>query len=190
MLKVGFDMDGVIIDNTVFKSDLYRQKTGIKLECWKFNSNVIDDYITNTPLRKEIDKISAISVHHKTTEQNMRNILLEIKSHADIFLISSRGKSEEGVLAARQTIKNLKLDTIFGDNIFFTKNDGDKIEKIKFLEIDFFIEDRFDVISMLPKKTAILYDQFFQWKKYKKYIIIKSLLDIIPLIRFQEYSDN
>src|SRR3989339_1980602 len=114
MIKIGFDLDGVIIDNTVFKSDVFYKKTGLHLENWNLNSNVIDNYISNIDLRREIDKLSATSIHKITTEKNVDKILLKIKSSAEIYLISSRGKSEDGLLAAQQTIEKLKIAHLFG----------------------------------------------------------------------------
>ena len=118
MIKIGFDLDGVIVDNTVFKSDVFYKKTGLHLKNWNLNSNVIDNYIPNIDLRREIDKLSATSIHKTATEKNIVKILLKIKSNAEVYLISSRGKSEDGLFAAQKTIEKLKIAPVFKNNVF------------------------------------------------------------------------
>jgi len=163
-MKLGFDLDGVLIDNLPIKRDLVFKQKNLTLDLWMLNSNVIDTYITNTAFRREIDVKSALSSEHSITELCIGDVLSFLSQKLDLYLITARGKSQEGIDCAKILIKKHRLDSFFGNNILLVKDKKEKVSRINDLRLDYFIDDRKDILLDLPRSKRVLYDPFGLFK--------------------------
>jgi len=161
MIKnIGFDLDGVILDNSYLKQNEF-QKRGLYLERWQLNSNIIDDYITNKDLRRDIDTLSAQSLHRRLIG-NPYATLAEIKKQGKkIYIMTARGKSSKGKKAALNDIQYLKFDKIF-DEIHLLSTYDEKVNLMKSLNIDLYIDDRLDTLYDVCNAGigTVLFDEF------------------------------
>lgn len=163
MVKIGFDLDGVLADQTLLKQIKFKELFGIDLERWQVSSNVIDDYVPDKTIRRAVGSIVGTSAHNNYVEQETEAHLMNlINLGHDIYIVSRRGKSEEGIAKGYDTIKNLKLDSIFKNRILFCSTEEEKIKKIVDFKFSAFIDDRVETINELVGKIdfPLLYDSF------------------------------
>jgi hypothetical protein len=177
LMKLGFDLDGVLIDNLPIKRDLAFKQKNLSLDLWMLNSNVIDTYITDTTFRREIDAKSAVFPGHPITEPCIDDVLSFLSPKLELYLITARGKSQEGIDCAKILVKKHKLDTFFGNNILLVKNKEEKISKINELGLDYFIDDRKDILLDLPRSKRVLYDPFGLFKSEADSFYLLSTLN-------------
>lgn len=163
-MKLGFDLDGVLIDNLLIKRDLIFKQKNVSLDLWMLNSNIIDTYVTDTTFRRKVDAMSAVFSEHPITESCIDDVLSFLSQKLDLYLITARGKSQEGIDCAKILVKKHKLDTFFGNNILLVKDKEEKVSKINELGLDYFIDDRKDILLDLPRSKRVLYDPFCLFK--------------------------
>lgn len=163
MEVLGLDLDGVIVDTALFKKQAFKRWFGLDFESWQLTSNVIDDYVVDREMRREVGKLSGVSIHTDFTESEMLKTLEQLKRRFDrTMIISARAKSQEGVCAANKTLEILGLKEIFAekDILFFPTYDF----KVKFIskECTTYVDDRQDIIEKLALTPvrAVLYDPF------------------------------
>jgi len=161
MIKnIGFDLDGVILDNSYYKQSKFKEQ-GLFLQRWQLNSNIIDEYVKNKKLRREIDVLSAQSLHHKLIG-NPYHILATIKKqNKKIYIISARGKSSKGKEAALNDIQYLKIDKIF-DGIHLLSTYDEKVKLMQNLNIDLYVDDRLDTSHDVHNAgiSVVFFDEF------------------------------
>ncbi|MBO5341198.1 MAG: hypothetical protein J6A73_00780 [Lachnospiraceae bacterium] len=172
MLKIGFDLDGVILNNTYFKTQKLKEIYGIELEEWKLNSNLIDDYITNVDIRHHLGRLAGTSTNDQFVDADCVDCFQRlIDAGCELYLVSRRGKSDLGVINANKSIENLDIKKFF-KGCFFCETEEMKLNTIKELNLHCFFDDRIEVINGLDGAIPmpVLFDPF--------YVVERSLLNI------------
>lgn len=151
VLKVGFDLDGVILYNPIrvarpiiafFKSIFFNHKKPLFF------------YYPKTKIEKLFWKILHLSSLFPAPGVNeIKKLVKEKKIKA--YLITGRYSFLENDF--QQWIKKLKLKNFF-EGIYFNKNDLQphlfKEKMIKKLNLDIYIEDNWDIVNYLQKTLA------------------------------------
>lgn len=152
VLKVGFDLDGVILYNPIrvarpiiafFKSIFFNQKKPLLF------------YYPKTKIEKLFWKILHLSSLFPAPGVNeIKKLVKEKKIKA--YLITGRYSFLENNL--QQRIKKLKLKNFF-EGIYFNKNDLQphlfKAKMIKKLNLDIYIEDNWDIVNYLTQNSEL-----------------------------------
>lgn len=167
MVRIGFDLDGVINDNALFKCEKIKDIYGIHLEPWQLTSNVINTFVPDKSIRHDINNLSATTLHPQLVNKNLSQILQQLSDYeAKLYIISRRGKSNNGSKVARDIIRELNIEKFF-DEIIFCETDNEKVELIKQKNLDIFIDDRLCVIEGLQNSIhfPVLFDEYNLIKK-------------------------
>lgn len=152
VLKVGFDLDGVILYNPIrvarpiiafFKSIFFNHKKPLFF------------YYPKTKIEKLFWKILHLSSLFPALGVNeIKKLVKEKKIKA--YLITGRYSFLENDL--QQRIKKLKLKNFF-EGIYFNKNDLQphlfKEKMIKKLNLDIYIEDNWDIVNYLTQNSEL-----------------------------------
>lgn len=163
MVKIGFDLDGVLVDQTKMKVEKFKELYNLSLERWQVTSNVIDFFVPDKTKRRNIGVLSGVHQHREFVESNTLEILTELtKQGNELYLISRRGKSQEGEEAGYEMIKKLGVGLLFNQRVFFCQTDEEKIDEINRIGLFAYIDDRFEVVDRLVDRVQlpILYDPF------------------------------
>lgn len=90
---------------------------------------------------------------------------LNLKGY-ELYIVSRRGKSDNGQKAAMQSIKQLDIEKYF-KKIFLCETEDEKIRTIIDNKMDVFIDDRVGVVEGLYKQIPLplLFDNFGLVKK-------------------------
>lgn len=156
-------MDGVLVNTARFKKLKLQELFGIYCEEWQLTANVIDDYVIDRDKRRCVGRLSATAVHSCLTEDDLLACLRRIRECSkEMVLVSSRGKSTEGIRAARDTIRTSGLSAVFPDEtIYFCEDYSTKVRLVAQL-CDGYVEDRTDVVAMLGSTSVLpfFYDPF------------------------------
>ena len=164
-MKIGFDLDGVIISTSDFKIDQYEKLTKVKLDKWQVNANVIDEYIKDKPTKRELERLSALFNNHPLVDSAFPAMMQKKATKHEFYLISARGRNEEGKEAARQNLAKYDLHLLFQERIFFVVGNMDKSPLIKSLGLDLYVDDRQDIVAQLPNSVGVLFDEHDLFKK-------------------------
>lgn len=165
--KIGFDLDGVILDNTIFKVEKYKEVYNQNFEDWQLSSNIIDEYVPDKEMRRHIGDLASARNFTKILDENCISVLNRLKENGyELYIVSRRGKSDNGQKAARESIKQLDINKYFND-IFLCESEQEKINTIIDNKIDIFIDDRVGVVEGIYEKITLplLFDNFGLVKK-------------------------
>lgn len=165
--KIGFDLDGVILDNTIFKVEKYKEVYNQNFEDWQLSSNIIDEYVPDKEMRRHIGDLASARNFTKILDENCISVLNRLKENGyELYIVSRRGKSDNGQKAARESINQLYINKYFND-IFLCESEQEKINTIIDNKIDIFIDDRVGVVEGIYEKITLplLFDNFGLVKK-------------------------
>ena len=150
-IKVGFDLDGVLLYNP---ARLFRPVTmGLKSILPKKTSNKVHFYYPKTPFEQFIWHV----VHWSS--------LFAAEGIKDIHTLSTNNMIEPYIVTSRydclkkdfdRWLKTLNKDNHFKGTFHNVKNLQPhvfKAEKIKELGLDFFVEDNWDIVQHINKNT-------------------------------------
>ncbi|NDV96418.1 hypothetical protein D0T84_16070 [Dysgonomonas sp. 521] len=190
-IRIGFDLDGVISENAIFKSKKIKELYNIDLEPWQLTSNIIDTFVPNKSIRRAIGSLSALTIQPNFVDKETISVLKTLKSlDIELYIISRRGKSNQGIEIAKNTIEKLKISDYFKE-IIFCETEEEKIEKIKEKNIDLFIDDRIEILNGISSNVhfPLLFDEYDLIKKglldfEKKYVVINSFKLIMNYVNF------
>ena len=160
--KIGFDLDGVILDNTTFKVEKYKEVYNQDFEDWQLSSNIIDEYVPDREMRKHIGDLASARNFTKILDKDCIEVLKRLKENGyELYIVSRRGKSDNGQKAAKESIKELDIGKYF-NKIFLCESENEKINTIIDNQIDIFIDDRVGVVEGIYKKITLplLFDNF------------------------------
>lgn len=160
--RIGFDLDGVILDNTTFKRESYKNEYNLNFEDWQLSSNIIDEFVPDREMRKKIGNLASMRNFTKLLDENCTEILDKLnRKKYELYIISRRGASDNGQKAARESIHKLELEKYFKE-IIFCESENEKIDTIIRKEMNVFIDDRIEVINGINGKINIpvLFDNF------------------------------
>jgi len=153
-MNIGIDIDGTINNFQDVVSDIIYKK--YKIKCDKSQYELFD----NIPDKDYVDFMEQHSnelLYDVKPEDNSVSVIESFaKSKHDINIITARGYH-----IAENTIKWLKMNRIYYDNIYFSC--GDKVDVCKWLNIDIMIEDKPENIISLSDNgvNTIIYDQLY-----------------------------
>lgn len=172
---VGFDMDGVILDNAKLKIKAAK-RMGIKVELGHTPSEVLKKMM---PLAVWEEFQNTLYDHPEFAfstplMRGIKNVLAELTDReVPIYLISRRKVPE---IAIEILKKHALWPKYFNEsNSSFVKDPKDKNVEAKKLGITHYIDDELRVINALSSvSNKFLFDQFSVFKKADHYIKIKS----------------
>lgn len=191
--RIGFDLDGVILDNTTFKKEKYKEVYNMEFEDWQLSSNIIDEFVKDRNMRRYIGTLASIRNFTKILDEDCIDTLNELMENGyELYIVSRRGLSDNGQKAAWESINELKIEKYFKE-IIFCESEDTKIKTIIDKGIDVFFDDRIGVIEGVADKipTSILFDNFDLVSKGKlkvnSYIkTIKNFKEIGDMIKSYE----
>lgn len=174
-MVVGFDMDGVILDNADSKVRIAK-KHGFDLKLHETPSEIIRAILPRVVLEKLQQTLydSPRIALSTPLMKGVRSILADLdKKNIPIFLISRRKIPE---VAVRILKKHLLWPKYFNDkNSFFVNHPEDKNFKAAQLGVTHYIDDELKIINVLSSvKNRFLFDQFDVFKDANNYMRVKS----------------
>lgn len=180
---VGFDMDGVILDNADSKLRIAR-KLGFNIKLHHTPSEIIRTVLPQVVLEK-LQKL--LYDNHKVAlstplMRGARKILADLdKRNIPIFLISRRKIPEVAVKILR---KHSLWPRYFNENnSFFVDEPKDKNTRAAKLGITHYIDDELKVLNVLSKvPNRFLFDQFNVFEEAEHYTKINSWAQFKKLI--------
>ncbi len=155
-LRIGIDLDGVLIDHREHKQKL-AEEYGVVLEPWQTNTNVMEKFVS-----KEV--YAAMQLHLYTHWTAMAPategaLLILAALNAELYIISAR-RTDSVRYAQDWLTKHHVYDIIPAERIYFSGGDEEKSGYCERLGIDIFLDDKIRVLDALPGKTKrILYDE-------------------------------
>lgn len=172
---IGFDMDGVIVDNADAKIRLAKVY-GFELKLHHTPSEIIKTVLPQVILEK-LQKTLYDSPRFALSTQLMRgakSILTELtKKRIPIFLISRRKIPEVAIKILKKY--SLWPQYFNKNNSFFVLHPEDKNTRAAKLGITHYIDDEMKVLSVLSSvPNKFLFDQFNVFDKADNYTKIKS----------------
>ncbi len=185
--RIGFDLDGVILDNTTFKKESYKSVYNMNFENWQLSANIIDEFVPDRDMRRKIGSLASARNFTKLLDEDCIKVLNNLNSkNYELYIISRRGLSDNGQKAAWESINELELKKYFKE-IIFCENEKGKIHTIINNQIDIFFDDRIGVIEGISGKISIpvLFDNFSLVKKN----IIKVNDNLKVVQNFKEIGD-
>lgn len=154
-LRVGLDLDGVLIDHHGHKCQLARER-GIELERWQCNSNLMRDFVPDRVYRDIRDSLYA----RLTTEAPAVEGALEYLPllNAELYIISAR-RPENVRYAQDWLLRHGVYDAVAADHIFFCGSGSEKPGICRRLGVNLYLDDRLNVLEMLPEEMRkVLFD--------------------------------
>jgi len=145
--KIGFDLDGVIIDHTQNKI-LVAAEYGFKIQPWQIASQYLKHIIPPEIYHQLQDKIYGPLTLSAPIITGALTVLSEMKNMAGLFLISRR-QSPLFRTTARKWLKTNLPGIFSAEKIFFVATDADKNAICKKLDIEAFFDDRLSVLGQL-----------------------------------------
>lgn len=180
--KIGFDLDGVILDHTTNKLALAKN-FGWELKPEQTQSETIKNFMPKHILDQlkitlyEDPKISLGS----PVMRGARIMLNEIKSKHPYFLISRRKKPEWAIKIMKS--KKLWPEFFNESNAFFVSKPDDKNKVGKRLGITHYVDDELNVLKRLTFiKNKILFDPHNLSPHVTNIIKVNSWKELIDLI--------
>ena len=198
MIRLGLDFDNTIInyESLFHKVALER---GLIPQNLPAKKKIIRDYLIQQNIEEEFTLIQAEVYGRRILEakptknfiQNIQNIREE---KFDIYIVSHKTKNPyKGPKydLHNAALKWLENNEFFDksrlnfskDNIFFEVTENDKIERIKKLNCNYFVDDLPKILEMInPKCKKILYDPYKNYENEKRFLILKDWKDLYDFI--------
>jgi len=151
-LKVGFDFDGVILKNPLRNFRIFAKKLKV-IKPYIFNQKKEPFYIPQTKIERFLWRILHWS-SYKIDESFYQIEKLIKEKRIKAYIVTARFSFLKDDFES--WIKKINHKKIFA-GIYMNKNnlqpDFFKIKMINSLDLDFFVEDNFDIIERLNDKT-------------------------------------
>ena len=166
-LKIGLDLDGVIIDHTINKIKLAKQK-GYFLKSAQTSSNVMKKFMPLNIYRAIQKGIYGKEGLSSKQMKNAKKILRKmIKTFPVPCIISRRGIKKNQVKFAIQWLKKNNFFLLLDQKrIFFVNTDVAKNTLCKKLGINVYLDDKIKVLNTLPSiKYHVLFDLYGHYYK-------------------------
>ena len=164
MLKIGLDLDGVIIDHTDNKLRLASER-GFELEPWQTNSNVMHQFVPE----EEYGEIRRLAYNEATIEAEPVEMALEsiLELPGELYIVSARYQSS--VRYAQNWLDQHRIyDSIPAERIFFCSSEAEKKQHCHRLGLQFYLDDKLKVLNSLPFSVRrTLFDNHDISKKLK-----------------------
>ena len=189
---LGIDFDNTIINyEQVFKKILKKEKIFSKnIDKKKFKKIIIDkygeDYFTMIQ-----SHIYGVNISYARRYKYLYNSLNKLSKKYSLYLVSHKTKfpiKGKKINLRNKAVKWMIENNLYGKdkifykkNIFFEPTIKKKINRIKYLKCEFFIDDLEKILDLLPYKISKYlfgskskkYTYFLNWKKLTNYLLIK-----------------
>lgn len=174
-IRIGFDLDGVVIDHT--KTKLYlATKLGWELKPQQTPSEVIKKIIPPAPLKKlrrslyDDPKIAFRS----SLMPDVKTTLAKIREMKVPYVLISRRQQPTTAITLLE-LRGLWPKFFNMRNTFFVQEDKDKNMKAVELGVTHYVDDKVEVLETLVDiKNKFLFDKFGVFKGVDSYIRVKS----------------
>lgn len=165
-LKIGLDLDGVIINHTINKIKLAKQK-GYFLKPAQTNSNVMKKFMPINIYRTIQAGIYGKEGLSSTQMKDAKKVLKKIMKLFPAHIISRRGIKKNQVKFAIQWLKNNNFFPLLDQKrIFFVSTDITKNTLCKKLGINVYLDDKIKVLDNLSSvKYRVLFDPYDHYYK-------------------------
>ncbi|MEK9151778.1 MAG: hypothetical protein AAB692_00230 [Patescibacteria group bacterium] len=155
-VRVGIDLDGVIIDHRGHKCALARTH-GCLLEPWQANSNVMRGHVTEEIYRSIQEPLYCEWTLKAPAVEGALKELARLKDRA--FIVSARHTASIR-FAQDWLLANGVYDLVPAERIFFCGGDAEKRGYCEKLGIGVFLDDKISVLDALPYPIKkVLFDQ-------------------------------
>lgn len=155
-IRIGIDLDGVLIDHRGHKLRL-AQEYGIALEPWQTNTNVMRKHVPEEiyrPLQHAL--YTGLTKEAPAVVGALEN-LPELK--AEIYVISAR-RADSIRFAQDWLVSHHIYDVVPAERIYFCGSDEEKRGYCDRLGIEIFLDDRVRVLEALGSRTKrVLFDE-------------------------------
>jgi len=155
-LRVGIDLDGVIIDHRHHKCLLARER-GLELEPWQANSNLMKQFVPGDVYEAiQAPLYSRLTPAAPPVEGALEYLPL---LQAEVYIVSAR-RPETIRYAQEWLLKHRVYDIVPADRVFFCGSGAEKRGYCERLGLSVFLDDRLNFLEMLPPQTRkVLFDQ-------------------------------
>lgn len=155
-LRIGIDLDGVLIDHRGHKRAL-AQEYGFALEPWQTNANVMHRYVPEEIYRPLKESLYSRLTREAPPIAGALQRLPEIK--AEVYIVSAR--RADSIRFAQDWLVNHRIyDIVPAERIYFCGNDEEKRGYCDRLGIDMFLDDKVRVLEALSGRTKrVLFDE-------------------------------
>lgn len=155
-LRIGIDLDGVIIDHTVQKLALARE-LGFVLEPWQTNTNLMSKFVPAEQYQAMKEALYMRMMDDTPAVKGALDFLEALPG--ELFIVSAR-KAESIRFVQDWMMRHGLYGLIPADRIFFCNNKYEKRGHCERLGIDAFVDDQVKVLHNLPSSVrCILYDE-------------------------------
>ena len=155
-LRIGIDLDGVMIDHRGHKRRL-AEEYGFALEPWQTNSNVMGRYLPEDVYRPLQESLYTRLTREAPPVAGALERLPEIK--AEVYIISAR-RADSIRFAQDWLVSHRIYDFVPAERIYFCGNDEEKRGYCDRLGIDMFLDDKVRVLEALSGRTKrVLFDE-------------------------------
>lgn len=155
-LRIGIDLDGVIIDHTAHKLALARQ-FGFDLEPWQTNSNVMGEFVSAEQYRAIKEALYMRMMDDIPAVKGAFDFLDALPG--ELYIVSAR-KSGSIRFVQDWMMRHDFYGLIPADQIFFCNNKYEKRGHCERLALDAFVDDQAKVLHNLPPSVeCILFDE-------------------------------
>ena len=155
-IRIGIDLDGVLIDHREHKRKL-AEEYGVALEPWQTNTNVMAQYVP-----KDVYEAVQLNLYtHWTAAAPATVGALEVLSalKAEVYIISAR-RTDSVRYAQDWLLAHGVYDAVPAERIYFCGGDEEKRGYCERLGIAVFLDDKVAVLDALPGKTKrVLFDE-------------------------------
>ncbi|HTK05248.1 MAG TPA: hypothetical protein VL500_06685 [Candidatus Eisenbacteria bacterium] len=155
-LRIGIDLDGVVIDHRAHKQKL-AQEYGFVLEPWQTNTNVMRRYVPEEIYRPLQESLYT----HLTKAAPAVHGALETLPHlkAELYIVSAR-RADTIRYAQDWLVSHRIYDFVPAERIYFCGSDEEKKGYCDRLGIDMFLDDKVRVLEALSGRTKrVLFDE-------------------------------
>ena len=155
ILRVGIDLDGVIIDHHHHKCLLARER-GVALEPWQANSNIMKQFVPGDVYDAIQEPLySRLTPEAPPVEGALENLR---RLPAEIYIVSAR--RPDNVRYAQEWLRRHGVyDFLPADRVFFCGSGAEKRGYCERLGLSVFLDDRLNFLEMLPPETRkVLFD--------------------------------
>lgn len=154
-LKIGLDLDGVIIDHTENKLALAAER-GLALEPWQTNSNVMGNLLPPEDYREIRDQVYADLTSEAPAVKGALESLGELEG--ELFIVSAR-RADTVRYAQNWLDRNRVYDLIPAERIFFCGDETEKKLHCHRLNLQMYLDDKLQVLTLLPLTVRrVLFD--------------------------------
>ena len=155
-LRVGLDLDGVIIDHSSHKLEL-AANLGCPLELWQTNTNLIRAFLPKDAYLDLQDRLYGELTPAAPPVSGALEHLPLIK--AELFIVSARRPQTVGY-ARRWLAEHGVLEIIPPERVVFVSTSEAKRSEVERLGISAFLDDKLRALAALPPGTRkCLFDQ-------------------------------